>query len=862
MMAEYVLHGLIYIICEVYIDDLLIYGRNEEEFLRNVETVFERLREYNVTLNPKKVHLGLQTISFVGHEIDSEGINMSQKRVESTIDVIRPTNLKELYSFIGLVNYFHDHIPHHATVAKPLTQMVSVANQSKTKSILWTDAGVHAFQVLKNLVNVCPKLYYIDYQSDIVLCTDASDYAIGAYLYQKAKNTPNAIEQPIRFLSKTLTPVQSRWSTIEKEAYAIYYALQKLEDLLGGVQFTLRTDHNNLIFMNQNGSRKVLNWKLSIQHFNFFIEHIKGVDNIPADVFSRLVPRTGLIVNNIVLSRCTTRQHDLIKACHEHHYAHWGVQKTLNLLKSYHPEETSKDLWSTFLQDVRDFIQCCPTCQKMIPLQAVIKAPRFVLSTVSPMTRIAIDTIGPFPTDMGFSHIIVIIDTFSRYIELFHTTDVTATSAASALWQHSCRFRTPNEIMTDKGSQFMNETLTKFANLAGITHLSSIPYSKEENGIVERANKEVNRLIRNILFDHDVIDEWSSYLHMMEKLFNSSIKQPTGTSPNTLVFGGLIDANQGFLMTEPETNKTKNTRSIRDHVDKLMHQQSTLIAVALKVQQTQNSKNLEKRYKNYKRTPRLHPTRYGEEPSPKIPDDIVTRPVYGIAGINESLTVSSLNVSSDTNLDTHDTIKVYDWTWDPSLNPPRYVKTKNTNSETTTVVELDMAPYQLTAYSVGDFVLREYPPTKAGKGPPNKYSSWWRGPYEITNVQRTDVKNIYTIRNLVTQHEYVADVTHLKPFYHDPTYVVPLNIAVKDTDEYVVDQIVGHNISDPTDTKWRVRWAGYEASDDTWEPLANIKDVEVFHEYCVDNKLQRFIPRKHSKRLREEEDGHTKRAKH
>ena len=68
--------------------------------------------------------------------------------------------------------------------------------------------------------------------------------------------------------------------------------------------------------MNQNGSRKVLNWKLSIQQFNFFIEHIKGVDNIPADVFSRLVPRTGLIVNNIVLSRCTTRQHDLIKACH------------------------------------------------------------------------------------------------------------------------------------------------------------------------------------------------------------------------------------------------------------------------------------------------------------------------------------------------------------------------------------------------------------------------------------------------------------------------------------------------------------------------------------------------------------------
>ena len=131
---------------------------------------------------------------------------------------IRPTNLKELYSFIGLVNYFH-HIPHHAMVEKPLTQMVSVANQSNTKSILWTDAGVHALQILKDLVNVCPKLYYINFQSDIILCTEASDYAIGAYLYQNAKNSPDTIEKPIRFRCKMLTHVQMRWSTIKKEAF-------------------------------------------------------------------------------------------------------------------------------------------------------------------------------------------------------------------------------------------------------------------------------------------------------------------------------------------------------------------------------------------------------------------------------------------------------------------------------------------------------------------------------------------------------------------------------------------------------------------------------------------------------------------
>ena len=68
MMDEYILHGLIYIICEVYTDE-----KTEEEFLRNVETVFDRLREYAVTLNPKKVHLDLTTITFVSHEIDFQG---------------------------------------------------------------------------------------------------------------------------------------------------------------------------------------------------------------------------------------------------------------------------------------------------------------------------------------------------------------------------------------------------------------------------------------------------------------------------------------------------------------------------------------------------------------------------------------------------------------------------------------------------------------------------------------------------------------------------------------------------------------------------------------------------------------------
>ena len=99
---------------------------------------------------------------------------------------------------------------------------------------------------------------------------------------------------------------------------------------------------------------------------------------------------------------------------------------------------------------------------------------------------------------MGIKHIIVIIDTFSWYVELFPI-QVTAMAAADALWRHICRFTAPLELVTDFGSQFVNDLLTHLHQETGIKHHTTMPYSKEENGIIERANKKVNRHIRHFI---------------------------------------------------------------------------------------------------------------------------------------------------------------------------------------------------------------------------------------------------------------------------------------------------------------------------------------------------------------------------
>ena len=83
---------------------------------------------------------------------------------------------------------------------------------------------------------------------------------------------------------------------------------------MAGKHFTIRTDHNNLIFLNNAGSKKVLNWKLSIQHLDFVIEHIKGKDNIVADLFSRLVePPSITTISSILTALCDSKQTDIIK---------------------------------------------------------------------------------------------------------------------------------------------------------------------------------------------------------------------------------------------------------------------------------------------------------------------------------------------------------------------------------------------------------------------------------------------------------------------------------------------------------------------------------------------------------------------
>ena len=99
----------------------------------------------------------------------------------------------------------------------------------------------------------------------------------------------------------------------------------------------------------------------------------------------------------------------------------------------------------------------------------------------------------------------------------------------------------------------------------------------------------------------------------------------------------------------------------------------------------------------------------------------------------------------------------------------------------------------------------------------------------------------YTIRNLTNGKEYFADVTHLRPFYYDPKFVTPINVAARDTNEYVVKRILKHDFTDPNNKLWLGQWQLGGDKDETWEPFEVLKNAEAFHHYCIENGLSTLI---------------------
>ena len=136
---------------------------------------------------------------------------------------------------------------------KPLhNALLGYEKKYRSTRLEMTKEQREAYVKIQQEITRSATLYFVDEHAPITLQTDASDYGIGAYLTQKV----DGVDRPVAIISKSLDRTQLRWSTPEKEGYAIFYALKKLDYLLQDVHFTLQTDYKNLMYINNTTSQK------------------------------------------------------------------------------------------------------------------------------------------------------------------------------------------------------------------------------------------------------------------------------------------------------------------------------------------------------------------------------------------------------------------------------------------------------------------------------------------------------------------------------------------------------------------------------------------------------------------------------
>ena len=258
---------------------------------------------------------------------------------------------------------------------------------------------------------------------------------------------------------------------------------------------------------------------------------------------------------------------------------HHGIERTMRKLIK------AGEKFMYMREFVKSFIMQCPCCQKMKELKTPIHTAPFTTAPISPMHTLNVDTIGPFPeTPEGYKYIINIKDKFTRYVELYPAKDVTSAEYSNALLQHFGRWGNASVIQSDMGSQFVNEVVEKLHHLMGVSHNLTIAYSKEENAIVERSNKEVNRHLRAFVYEITTHSKWQLYLPFVARIINTEVHDSTGVAPCELIMNVRLDKN----IIQP--TEALDNRSLSTWADEMISTQSKLLLIA---EQRQRSKDEE-----------------------------------------------------------------------------------------------------------------------------------------------------------------------------------------------------------------------------------------------------------------------------
>jgi hypothetical protein len=206
-------------------DNLLVLAHDYADAYAKCVRILERCREYNVILKMAKSYLGFSEAQYFGYRVSHDKIELTNDRIAAIQEVVFPKNKKQMQSFLGSAIFFSSFIPHFASLSAPLYEMTH--NNFVWNPAKWSTKYHNAFDAMKAAIAACVANYHPTDNDKYQLRADASPFGVGIVLLAIPSNATDDSDfnpKPIAFASQQFSEQARRWSTIEQEAYALYFA--------------------------------------------------------------------------------------------------------------------------------------------------------------------------------------------------------------------------------------------------------------------------------------------------------------------------------------------------------------------------------------------------------------------------------------------------------------------------------------------------------------------------------------------------------------------------------------------------------------------------------------------------------------